>query len=79
VTLVLRNALWLVVAGLAIGAPIALWSKRVAASVLENLASGGAVPIAVAGIAMIVVALLAAYVPVRRAARVNPISALRAE
>ena len=63
-TLVLRNAVWLVVAGLAIGAPIAWWSKGVAASVLENLTSGGALPIAAAGVAMIGVALLAACVPV---------------
>jgi predicted permease len=77
--MVLRNALWLVVAGFVIGAPVALWSKRIAASMLENLSSGGARPIAVAVAAMIGVALLAAYIPARRATRVEPLSALRSE
>jgi putative ABC transport system permease protein len=77
--MVLRIALWFVVAGLVIGAPVALWSKRIAASMLENRSSGGARPIAVAVVAMIAVALLAAYVPARRATRVEPLSALRSE
>ena len=64
---------------LVVGAPVALWSKRIAASMLENLSSGGVWPIAVAVAAMIVVALLAAYVPARRATRVEPLSALRSD
>jgi predicted permease len=77
--MVLRNALWLVAAGLLIGAPLAFWSERIAATMLENLPSGGAWPIAVAVVAMIAVALVAAYVPARRAMRVEPLTALRAE
>ena len=63
--------------GLVAGAPVALWSRRVAAGMIENLHATAALPIAAAALAMIAVALLAAYVPARRAARVNPVDALR--
>jgi putative ABC transport system permease protein len=78
-TMVLRSALGLVLAGLVVGAPIAVWSGRVAASVIEDLKVESAFPIALAAAAMIGVALVAAYVPARRAARVNPLAALRCE
>jgi predicted permease len=75
--MVLKSALGLVLPGLVIGAPIALWSQRIVASLVENVTLAAAVPIAVAAAAMVAVALLAAYVPARRAARVQPVEALR--
>jgi ABC-type antimicrobial peptide transport system permease subunit len=72
-----RSALGLVLAGLLVGAPMAVSSQRVVASLVENVTLTVAVPIAVAAAAMIVVALLAAYVPARRAARVQPVEVLR--
>lgn len=77
--MVLKGALGLVGAGLVVGVPIAVWSKRLAASAIENLPANNAFPIAFALTAMIAVALLAAYVPARRAARVDPMEALRHE
>jgi putative ABC transport system permease protein len=77
--MVLRTAWRLVAAGLLVGAPAAFWSTRVAASMVENLSGGSPLPIAAAALAMIGVALLAAYVPARRATRVDPLVALRAE
>jgi hypothetical protein len=77
--MVLTSAAWLVAAGLVLGAPAALWSKRIAASLLEHLPAGGMGPVVSGGIALTAVALLAAYLPVRRATRIDPLTALRSE
>jgi ABC-type antimicrobial peptide transport system permease subunit len=77
--MVLGDALAMVFVGLAVGAPIAFWSERFAAGLVPELQVGSAVPIASGAAAMIAIALLAAYVPARRAARVDPMVALRYE
>lgn len=75
--MVVKGALGLVSAGLAAGVPLAVWSTRVAASLVGHLPVTISVPIALAAAAMIGVGLLAAYVPARHAARIQPIDALR--
>jgi putative ABC transport system permease protein len=77
--IVLRDALWMVCAGFAIGAPIAFWGKHVAASLIPDLPVAGPLPILVAAAVMITVGLIAAYVPARCAMRVDPMVALRYE
>jgi predicted permease len=77
--MVLGDALGMVCAGLVIGAPLAFWGKTFAASLIQDLPSNSVVPIAIGVIAMITVALLGAYLPARRASRVDPIVALRYE
>jgi predicted permease len=77
--MVLGNALGMAFAGLLIGAPVAFWGKNFAASLIEDLPTSSGVPIAFGAAAMIAVALLAAYVPARRASRVDPMVALRYE
>ncbi len=77
--MVLRDALAMVLVGLAIGVPFAIWGKRFAASLIADLPVTSAVPVALGATAMIAVALLAAYIPARRAARVEPMEALRHE
>jgi ABC-type antimicrobial peptide transport system permease subunit len=77
--MVLRDALKLVAVGLAIGIPAALWGRRVAAKVMQDLPLDNPAPIALGAVAMIGVAFLAAYVPARRAAAVDPMEALRHE
>ena len=76
---VLWGALWMVCTGLAIGAPLAFWSERLAASLIPGLSAQSALPVIFGGLAMIVVALLACYIPARRAMRVDPMVALRHE
>jgi predicted permease len=77
--MVLGDASGMVVAGLALGIPLALWSRRVAASLVQGLPLASAVPMVFGAGAMIAIALLAAYVPARRAAGVDPTTALRYE
>jgi putative ABC transport system permease protein len=76
--MILKSALALVAVGLLAGAPVAAWSARVAAGLIPNLHAGGALPVVVlAALVMIAIAVVAAYVPARRAARINPTDALR--
>ena len=79
VRIVFRDALWMVCVGFAIGAPLAFWGKRVAASLIPDLPVAGPLPILVAAAIMIAVGLIAAYLPARRAMRVDPMVALRYE
>jgi predicted permease len=77
--LVLRDTLWMVCAGLVFGAPLALWGRRIAASIIPDLPVGSPLPFLVAAVTMIAVGLIAAYLPTRRAMRVDPVVALRHE
>jgi putative ABC transport system permease protein len=77
--MVLGDALVMVCAGLAIGAPIAYRGKSLAAGLIQDLPVSSAIPVVFGAIAMIAIALVAAYVPARRAARVDPMEALRHE
>jgi predicted permease len=77
--MVLKQALSLVSVGLIIGTPIAIWSRRIAVSVLESTSADSLLPSVVAAVVTIGVALVAAYLPARRATRVEPLIALRSE
>jgi predicted permease len=79
VWMVLRESLMLAVIGLIVGVPAALAGTRVLQSMLFGLAPRDPVTITVAALAMFALAGLASYVPARRAARVDPLVALRAE
>ena len=77
--LVLKNGARLVLAGLAIGLPVAWMASRWVESLLFELTPGDPAAVAGAAIALIVATLLAAYVPARRASRLDPLAALRHE
>jgi ABC-type antimicrobial peptide transport system permease subunit len=77
--MVMKQSLVLVGAGLAIGIPAAIGSNRFMSSLLFEISSRAPLPLVAAAAIMLTVSLLAAFVPARRASRVDPAIALRAE
>jgi ABC-type antimicrobial peptide transport system permease subunit len=79
VWMILRRSLWLVAIGVTAGIPAALLAARPLSSLLYGLAPTDPVTIAGGVAALTATALIAAYLPARRAAHIDPITALRAE
>jgi len=77
--MILRETFYLVLAGLILGVPAALLGARLISTQLFGLSPTDPLTIAGAALVLSVVAMLAGYLPARRAARVNPLSALRYE
>lgn len=77
--MVMRETMWVVWIGVAIGIGAALAGTRLIASMLFGIAATDAVTISFAVLTMISVAAVAGYLPARRAARVDPMVALRYE
>jgi putative ABC transport system permease protein len=77
--MVLREGLRVTALGVAIGLGAALALGRVMAGYVYGITSTDPVTLAGASLLLTLVALLASYLPARRATRVNPITALRYE
>jgi predicted permease len=77
--LVIRQAVVLVGAGVGVGLLAALGVSRVLASLLVGVSSYDPVTFASVATLLVAVALVACYIPARRAARVDPMVALRHE
>jgi len=79
VTLVLREALWLSLAGTLIGAGAALGLMRFMASLLYHTQPTDPLTLVSVSAILIACGVVAGYLPARRASRVDPMIALRAE
>jgi predicted permease len=77
--MILRESILLLALGLAIGVPIALSSTRILKSQLYELSPLDPTAIFIAIAAVSSMTLAAAWLPAKRATKINPVQALRAE
>jgi ABC-type antimicrobial peptide transport system permease subunit len=78
-SLVLLEAGWLTALGVGAGIAVAIGAARLMRTLLFGVQSADPATVLTVSLAMAFAALLASYIPARRAAAVNPIEALRAE
>jgi ABC-type antimicrobial peptide transport system permease subunit len=77
--MVMREAVLLAIAGLAIGLPAALFASRIVASMLYGVKGADPALLGICAALTIAVACAAVAIPARRASRVDPMTALRNE
>lgn len=77
--LILKDVIWLLLAGMAVGIPAALAASHLISSMIYGLAGNDPLTILLSCFILLAVAALAAYVPARRASLVDPMTALRSE
>jgi ABC-type antimicrobial peptide transport system permease subunit len=77
--LVMRDTLLLALIGICVGLPAVLFSTRLIKDLLFELVPNDPFTIAMASLVMISTAIIAGYLPGRRAAKVDPMVALRCE
>jgi ABC-type antimicrobial peptide transport system permease subunit len=77
--MILRECILLLALGLAIGVPVALSSTRIFKSQLYELSPLDPTAISIAIAAVSVMTIAAAWLPARRATKIDPMQALRAE
>jgi putative ABC transport system permease protein len=75
----MRDAAWPMVLGLAVGLGASVYATKLVGSFLFETTPTDPVTFAAAAIVLAVTAAIAAWLPARRAARVDPVQALRSE
>jgi predicted lysophospholipase L1 biosynthesis ABC-type transport system permease subunit len=78
-SMVMREMLWILGIGLVTGIPAALGLAKFTQSQLYGVKAYDVAVVAVAALALAATAVVAGYLPARRASRVNPLDALRYE
>lgn len=79
VWMIISDTLSTVCAGMVLALPLLFWVKKLAASMIQDAEARSLAPVAFAAVAMVIIAVAAAYVPTKRAAAVEPMQALRHE
>jgi ABC-type antimicrobial peptide transport system permease subunit len=79
VQLILKEALLLLAVGLVMGVPLSLWAGQVAEKLLFGVHARDSVSLGGAVVLLSAIAMLAGYIPARRAASDDPMSAVRIE
>jgi predicted permease len=79
VRLIVRQGMWLTIAGLALGLAGALLLTRLMKGVLYGVSATDPLTFGLIALLLAIVALLACWIPARRAAKVDPMIALRQE
>ena len=77
--MVMRESAGLTLAGLAVGLPLALLIGRLLGAILYDVSGADPLVFVTAPLLLATASMAASYIPARRATRVNPLSALRAE
>lgn len=76
---VLREAGWLAAAGIALGVPAAIGATHLLKSQLYGVQPGDPLTLGLVTLTLAAITVFAAWLPARRATRINPLNALRAE
>lgn len=77
--LVLHDVALFVAVGIAVGIPVALAASRLIAAMLFGVSTANPLTVALSALVLTGTALFAGYWPARRASRIDPMQALRAE
>lgn len=79
IRMVLRDTLTVIAAGISIGLPATLAATRLVRAMLVGLSATDPVTIGAAILVLLLMGILAGFIPALRASRIDPISALRQE